>query len=69
MEYRKQVELPTGSDYWFVHMGPVPNKPDWHQKLYDNSSYAFPTKAAAELFAKTHQDRYPGRQVYVKQGE
>ena len=64
--YRKKVDLPTGSDYWFVHMGPVPNTPDWHQELYAAQSYAFPNEASAELFATNH--RVYGRQVIVKRG-
>ena len=66
--YRKQVDLPSGSDYWFVHMGPVPNKPDWHQKLYAKSAYAFPTERAAYLFADIHREEYPGRNIEVRQG-
>jgi hypothetical protein len=67
--YRKKVDLPSGKDYWFVHMGPVPNKPDWHQAMYRHQAYPFPTKAAAELFAQTHQERYPGRDITIKRGE
>lgn len=67
--YRKKVNLPTGSDYWMVEMGPIPNRPDWHQKLYQASSYAFPTKEAAELFARTHTARDPERTITIKQGE
>ena len=66
MEYRKRVELPTGSDYWFVHLGPIPNTPDWHQKMYAEQSYAFPTEASAELFALNH--RVSGRHVIVMRG-
>lgn len=69
LTYRKQVELPTGSDYWMVYMGPIPNRPDWHTKLYDNSCYAFPTQAAANLFAAQHERLHPGRTITVKQGE
>lgn len=69
MEYRKMVELPTGSDYWFVEMGTIPDMPPWHQELYEFSSYAFPTKAAANLFAANHRRVYPGREIKVRQGE
>jgi hypothetical protein len=66
MEYRKRVDLPSGKDYWFVHLGPIPNTPDWHQELYAKQSYPFPTKEAAELFAMNHMIQ--GREVYVQQG-
>lgn len=67
--YRKKVDLPSGSDYWFVHMGPIPNTPDWHQAMYQHQAYPFPTKAAADLFAQTHAARYPGRTITVEQGK
>ena len=66
---RKKVELPSGSDYWFVHLGPIPQLPEWHQKMYSNSSYPFPTEASANLFASQHKKMYPGRNVTVKRGE
>ena len=69
LTYRKQVELPTGSDYWFVHLGPVPGMPDWHQKMYEHSSYPFPSEKAANLFAKLHTEMYPGRDINVRRGE
>ena len=67
--YRKMVDLPSGSDYWFVEMGPVPDMPEWHQELYGFNSYAFPTKAAANLFAANHQSLHPGREIKIRQGE
>ena len=67
--YRKKVNLPTGSDYWFVEMGPIPNMPDCHQRLYQASSYAFPSRAAAELFARTHTSRDPDRDVKIRRGK
>ena len=66
--YRKRVDLPTDSDYWFVELGPVPDMPAWHQEMYSFSSYAFPTKVAANLFASNHQRMYPGREIKVRQG-
>lgn len=54
------------SDRWIVKMGPIPNKPAWHQQIYANSSYAFPTKAAAERFARAHLERDPGREISVE---
>lgn len=65
---RKKVELPSGSDYWFVHMGAIPDKPDWHQKMYQNSSYPFPTEKAANLFAANHKKIYPNRVITVERG-
>lgn len=67
--YRKKVELPTGSDYWYVKMGPVPNTPSWHQAMYADNSYAFPTQAAANLFAANHARVYPGREITVERGK
>lgn len=69
MEYRKKIDLPTGSDYWFVHMGPIPNKPEWHQMLYANNIYAFPTEFAANRFADNHRAEYPGRSIKVRRGQ
>lgn len=66
---RKQVKLPTGSNYWFVHMGSIPNMPDWHTELYSNSSYAFPSEEYANLFASNHKKMYPGRSIEVRRGE
>ena len=54
------------SQYWFVEMGPIPNKPDWHTKLYAHQAYAFPTYAAARLFASSHKSRDPGRDVEIR---
>lgn len=67
--YRKQVELPTGSDYWFVNMGPIPFMPKWHTELYSNTSYAFPTEKAALLFASNHRKEYSGRSIEVMRGK
>jgi hypothetical protein len=69
LPYRKQVKLPTGSDYWFVHMGAIPNRPEWHSKMYESSSFAFPTEKAANLFASNHQTMYPNRLIEVKRGK
>jgi hypothetical protein len=66
--YRKKVDLPSGSDYWFVHMGPIPNRPKWHQELYAKQSYPFPTLEAATLFAETHMRRDPGRRIEIVRG-
>lgn len=64
-EYRKTIPLSTTTDYWFVQMGPIPNKPDWHMKLYAKSSYAFPTEVAAHRFANAAAAEHPDRDVKV----
>lgn len=61
--YRKDVALSEGVEYTSVNMGPIPEAPDWHQELYADQSYLFPTEAAAERFAKAHTE--PGRRVVV----
>jgi hypothetical protein len=65
-EYRKSIPLATGTPYWFVDMGPIPDKPVWHQQLYAYGSYAFPTPEAATRFAVTHKSTDPGRSVGVR---
>jgi hypothetical protein len=50
-----------------VVMGRIPNTPGWHQKMYENNSYPFPTRAAADLFADNHRRMYPGRDIVVRE--
>lgn len=66
MEYRKSIPLAVDTEYWFVEMGPIPDKPAWHQDLYRWQSYPFPTERAALLFAGNHAGLYPGRHVAVR---
>ena len=66
--YRKKVDLPSGSDYWFVHLGPIPERPEWHKALYEKSSYPFPSEAAAKLFAQRHKNLHPNRSIEIKRG-
>lgn len=68
MEYRKGIALSTEVEYWHVRMGPVPDMPEWHQKLYSFQSYPFPTKEAADRFAETHRMEHPGRIIEVVAG-
>ena len=65
-EYRKSIPLSTETQYWFVQMGPVPNKPDWHTELYTSQSYPFPTPEAASLFASVHKRKDPLRDVGIR---
>jgi hypothetical protein len=44
MEYRKRIELDTSTDYWFVELGEM-------LRLTGDSSWPFPTEAAARKFA------------------
>ena len=64
-EYRKTIPLSTETQYWFVEMGPIPNKPEWHMQMYAKSSYAFPSEVAAHRFANAHSAEHPGRSVKV----
>ena len=49
--YRKTIELDRDKSYWFVDLGPIPGKPDWHMKMYEQVSYAFPSLESATRFA------------------
>lgn len=64
-EYRRSIPLDTEREYWTVRMGPIPNKPRWHQELYASQSYPFPTREAADRFAENHQRIYPGQEIEV----
>lgn len=48
MEYRKQVELDPGSDYWFVELGES-------TFLNGGSAYPFPSERAAQVFAENQK--------------
>lgn len=65
-EFRRDVPPPAADQYWFVEMGPIPGKPDWHMKLYANQVYAFPRLEAARLFAKNHRGFYPDRDIAIR---
>lgn len=66
-EFRRDVPLDHTTPYWFVEMGPIPDKPDWHQELYRFQSYPFPTVQAAIRFADSHRE--PGRQISIRTQE
>lgn len=65
-EYRKSIPLDASTDYWFVEMGAIPDKPKWHQELYAFQSYPFPSEAAAASFAAVHLDIEPARQIAIR---
>lgn len=66
MKYRKTIDLDPDERYSFVDMGPIPDKPRWHQELYARQSYAFPTPEAAERFAEYHQKQEPDREISIR---
>lgn len=66
-EYRREIVLNTETPYYFVVMGHIPNTPGWHQQMYKNNSYAFPTRQAADLFADNHRRMYPGRVINIRE--
>lgn len=68
-EYRKDIQHKPDSEYAWVEMGPIPDQPDWHMRLYAHQAYPFPTNAAALLFAATHRGIHPGRSVVVRMKE
>lgn len=68
-EFRRTIELSHTTPYWFVEMGPSPDKPLWHQELYRFQSYPFPSEAAAQRFATTHRELYPGRTIAIRYPE
>jgi len=64
-EFRRDVQRhKPDSEYAWVHLGPIAGLPSWHQQSQP-SAYPFPTNAAAALFASTHRELYPGREVEV----
>ncbi|AVP41918.1 hypothetical protein SEA_JSQUARED_76 [Mycobacterium phage Jsquared] len=65
-EYRKTLDLDPDSTYTYVEMGPVPDKPKWHQELYASQKYPFPTPEAARLFAQSEAVRHPGREIVIE---
>ncbi|ASZ75502.1 hypothetical protein KIW74_gp26 [Mycobacterium phage Kimona] len=66
MEYRRDVPVSTESEYWTVEMGPIPDRPRWHQGLYAHQAYQFPSIEAATRFAQTHKIRDPGRYIVIE---
>lgn len=54
------------SQYWFVEMGPIPDKPDWHQKMYEFQSYPFPRYEAARRFAFGARERDWKRDIGIR---
>lgn len=56
----------TTSKYWFVEMGPIPDQPAWHMKLYAHQSYPFPSYQAARRFAFGSRDRDWKREIAVR---
>ncbi|BBC53782.1 hypothetical protein PBI_JF4_67 [Mycobacterium phage JF4] len=57
---------PTETEYWRVQMGPIPDRPRWHQALYAKQSYSFPSVEAATRFAKAHKEKDPGRDIVIE---
>ena len=58
MEYRRTD--------WTVHMGPLPDRPRWHQELYAHQAYQFPALDAALRFAKRQHDLAPERYIVIE---
>lgn len=48
------------TEYHWVKLGPIPGLPSWHVQS-GWGQHAFPTRQAAERFAKAHE--MPGRPV------
>lgn len=65
-EYRKTLDLDSEKSYTYVSMGPIPGQPPWHQELYAEQTYPFPTEDAALTFARTHKAKDPGREVVIE---
>lgn len=65
-EFRRDVPLAHGTEYWFVEMGPIPGKPDWHTQLYASQAYPFPSPVAAKLFAANHRKMYADREIAIR---
>ena len=55
--------MKMSNGYWFVETITNPYQPTWHYNLYRQSSYAFPTREAAERFALGQQR--PDRKVTI----
>ncbi|QBI99097.1 hypothetical protein SEA_SHAM4_71 [Mycobacterium phage Sham4] len=64
-EYRKSPALDSSSEYSFVEMGPIPDRPRWHRELYAHQTYPFPTMEAAFRFAEAHKHKEPDRCIAV----
>jgi hypothetical protein len=64
--YRKTIELDRDKSYWFVDLGPIPGKPDWHIQMYKQVSYAFPSLESATRFAVAHKAGSPQRSIVIK---
>lgn len=60
LPYRKKVDLPTGTDYWWVFLAGYGNAA--------SCEFPFPTEQAARKFAEGHRRVWPDRQILVKQG-
>lgn len=65
-EYRTNIPLSQDSQYWFVELGLIPNKPDWHMKLYARQSYPFPSLEAARRFAFSSRERDWTRDIAIR---
>lgn len=65
-EYRRTITHSPDSQYWFVEMGPIPNQPDWHMKLYDFQSYPFPSLEAARRFSMGARERDWERDIKIR---
>lgn len=63
-EFRR--EIPLEGRYWFVDMEFPPYEPAWHWKLYQHSSYPFPSLEAAQRFAAGEQERWPQRKISIR---
>lgn len=48
------------TEYYWVKLGPIPGYPSWHVQS-GWTQYPFPTRVAAEKFAKAHE--LPGRAI------
>lgn len=65
-EYRKNITHNPESQYWFVELGPIPNQPDWHMKLYAHSSYPFPSEESAKRFGLGSRERDWDREIHIR---
>ncbi|AAC18510.1 hypothetical protein SEA_LAKES_75 [Mycobacterium phage Lakes] len=63
-EYRKTLDLSTGTSYTYVELGPIPDMPKWHQSAQP-SRWPFPTPEAAFRFARAHSEERPDREVII----
>ena len=65
-EYRRDIPHNPKNDYWFVELGPIPDQPDWHMKLYEFQAYPFPRLEAARKFAFSSRERYWKRDISIR---